>query len=236
MRRSHLFARLGCHSLEPRETPAAINFGAGFSADGLPGGLPAGYATGELLLTDGPHQGGRRLGPDSGRRPGLSDVVRLPARRRRPGDERGQGRRADLRTRGRPAPGRRGGRAGLGYAGIADSVAVKFDLVDNAGEGLDSVGVFTSGASPTMPAANLDGSGVFLHSGHPLRADLAYDGAVLAVTLTDTVTPDRVWTCFPRGYPRGPRGEHRVRRVHGRDRGSLRPPDRAVVDVPGDRG
>jgi hypothetical protein len=202
MRRSHLFARLGCHSLEPRETPAAINFGAGFSADGLPGGLPAGYATGELLLTDGPHQAAAVWAPTPVDvrafqtsfvfQPGVDDPATNGAK--------GDGLTFALVAAPPPAAGAAG--AGLGYAGIADSVAVKFDLVDNAGEGLDSVGVFTSGASPTMPAANLDGSGVFLHSGHPLRADLAYDGAVLAVTLTDTVTPDRVWTgAFPVDIP-----------------------------------
>jgi spermidine/putrescine transport system ATP-binding protein len=34
-------------------------------------------------------------------------------------------------------------------------VAVKFDLVNNAGEGSDSVGVYTNGAAPTVPADRL---------------------------------------------------------------------------------
>ena len=41
---------------------------------------------------------------------------------------------------------------GLGYAGIPASVAVKFDLYSNAGEGTDSVGLYTNGAAPTIPA------------------------------------------------------------------------------------
>jgi len=36
--------------------------------------------------------------------------------------------------------------------GIATSVAVKFDLYDNSGEGTNSTGIYVNGASPTMPA------------------------------------------------------------------------------------
>src|SRR5439155_26267498 len=65
-----------------------------------------------------------------------------------------------------------------------------FDLVDNAGEGTDSVGVYTGGAAPTTPAVNLAGTGIDLHTGHPFRADLAYDGINLNLTLTDTTAPE----------------------------------------------
>ena len=58
-----------------------------------------------------------------------------------------------LQNAGPEAVGVAGG--GLGYTGIGRSVAVKFDLVDNAGEGTDSVGVFTGGADPTTPADRL---------------------------------------------------------------------------------
>src|SRR5262245_23487176 len=56
--RSKPVARLRCDTLEPRLVPAApiLDFSTGFSADRLPGGLPAGYANGDLLLTDGPFQ------------------------------------------------------------------------------------------------------------------------------------------------------------------------------------
>ena len=57
--RSKPFARLRCDALEPRLAPAAapvIDFAAGFTEAGLPGGRPAGYADGDLLLTDGPFQ------------------------------------------------------------------------------------------------------------------------------------------------------------------------------------
>jgi hypothetical protein len=48
-------------------------------------------------------------------------------------------------------------------AGIGSSVAVKFDLYNNAGEGNNSTGLYTDGTSPTTPATTL-GSGVNLHS------------------------------------------------------------------------
>jgi hypothetical protein len=82
-----------------------------------------------------------------------------------------------------------GGAGGyLGYTGIRPSVAIKFDLFDNLGEGNDSFGVYTGGGLPTTPAISLAGAGIDLHGGHPFQAHLAYDGTSLGVTLTDTIT------------------------------------------------
>jgi hypothetical protein len=76
----------------------------------------------------------------------------------------------------------------LGYQSITPSVAVKFDLYNNAGEGVDSTGFYTDGAAPTVPALDMTASGVNLHSGDVMDAHLTYDGATLTLTLTDTVT------------------------------------------------
>jgi fibronectin type 3 domain-containing protein len=78
--------------------------------------------------------------------------------------------------------------AGLGYAGVGQSVAVKFDLYDDAGEGYDSTGLYLNGASPTVPAVDLSNSGIDLHSGDVFNVGMNYDGATLTVTLTDTTT------------------------------------------------
>jgi hypothetical protein len=79
--------------------------------------------------------------------------------------------------------------AGLGYAGITNSVAVKFDLFDNAGEGTNSTGVYTNGATPTgAGSVDLTPSGIDLHAGHLMHAEIDYTGGTLRVTLTDTVT------------------------------------------------
>ncbi len=76
----------------------------------------------------------------------------------------------------------------LGYAGIADSAAVKFDLFGNEGEGPNSVGVYFDGAMPTVPAVSLAGSGIDLHSGHVMNAGITYTGSTLNLQLTDTIT------------------------------------------------
>ncbi len=77
---------------------------------------------------------------------------------------------------------------GLGYQGISNSVAVKFDLYDNAGEGIDSTGLYSGGAIPTAPFVDLSSTGINLHSGDIMNAQLVYDGTNLTMTLTDTVT------------------------------------------------
>jgi hypothetical protein len=117
---------------------------------------------------------------------------------------------------------------GLGYGpdfpgsparGIRNSVAVKFDVYDNAGEGINSTGLFTDGRSPTVPEAgspdvvvNLDGTGIDLGSQNSFRTDLVYDGAVLTarsptVTLASAAGPTA--SIFPPS-----RRRHRLRGVH----------------------
>jgi len=91
--------------------------------------------------------------------------------------------------------------AGLGYVGIHHSVALKFDLYDNDGEGPESTGVYTAGNLPTVPAVDLTGTGINLHYGHEMDAHVTYDGAVLTLTLTDLDTP-AVWShSFPVDIP-----------------------------------
>ena len=75
--------------------------------------------------------------------------------------------------------------SGLGSAGINNSVAVKFDIHNNAGEGNDSTGVYVNGATPTVPATDLTSSGVILASGDTIHAHINYDGTNLTLTLTD---------------------------------------------------
>ena len=68
---------------------------------------------------------------------------------------------------------------------IAKSVAVKFDFFSNAGEGNDSTGLYTDGASPTIPAVDITPSGVELNSGSTITTQITYDGTNLTLTLTD---------------------------------------------------
>jgi len=76
----------------------------------------------------------------------------------------------------------------LGYRHIDNSVAIKFDLFNDAGEGSDSTGIYIDGALPTVPSVDLTGSGINLHSGDTMNAQLTYDGTTLTLTLTDLVT------------------------------------------------
>jgi hypothetical protein len=81
-----------------------------------------------------------------------------------------------------------GSSGGLGYAGIAQSLAIKFDLYNNGGEGINSTGLYLNGAAPYGNAVNLTGSGIDLHSGHTFNVRIDYDGTTLRVTITDRVT------------------------------------------------
>jgi serine/threonine protein kinase len=83
----------------------------------------------------------------------------------------------------------------LGYAGIRPSIAVKFDLYNNDGEGNNSTGLFLNGAMPSVKGVapskgrnDLNGTGIDLHSGHIFTTVLDYDGSLLRVTITDQTT------------------------------------------------
>lgn len=89
---------------------------------------------------------------------------------------------------------------GLGYGGsggITNSIAVKFDLYSNNGEGSDSTGLYVNGAVPTTPAVDMTASGVDLHSGHLFNVQMTYDGTNLTMTITDAVTN----ATFTRSWP-----------------------------------
>jgi hypothetical protein len=81
----------------------------------------------------------------------------------------------------------------LGYGGIGNSLCVKFDIFDNAGEGPNSTGIFFDGRQPTVPAGSgipdevvdLRGTTIDLHSQHRFQVDLAYDGTTLTETIRD---------------------------------------------------
>jgi hypothetical protein len=93
------------------------------------------------------------------------------------------------------------GGGGLGYQGIQNSVALKFDIYNDAGEGKDSTGVYIDGAAPTLPATDLSSTGITLTSGDLIHAHLVYSGSTLAVTLTDTKTGATVTNQFTVNIP-----------------------------------
>jgi hypothetical protein len=98
---------------------------------------------------------------------------------------------------------------GLGYGanttggtgGIPKSVAIKLDYVSNQGEGTDSTGLYQNGAAPTVPALDMTSSGIKLVSGDTISAQLTYDGAILALTLSDNVNQTSYSTSWPINIP-----------------------------------
>lgn len=95
---------------------------------------------------------------------------------------------------------------GVGYK-IANSEAIKFDLHNNAGEGINSTGFYLNGASPTTPSIDLTASGINLHSGHTFHAHLGftyfapYDGNVYTSYVTITLTDLDVFKVFQKTIP-----------------------------------
>ena len=79
---------------------------------------------------------------------------------------------------------------GLGYQGISRSVAVKFDLYGNDGEGPNSTGVFVNGDKPTNPGAvDLTPSGIVLHGGRTYDVRIEYKEKKLTLNIADAEEP-----------------------------------------------
>jgi hypothetical protein len=95
-----------------------------------------------------------------------------------------------------------GGSGGyLGYAPITPSVAIKFDLANNNGEGIDSTGIYTDGALPYTPAIDMTGTGIDLHSSHVFNVHMTYDGATLTMQITDANTQQNFVTSWAIDIP-----------------------------------
>ena len=81
---------------------------------------------------------------------------------------------------------------GLGYFGIRNSVAVKFDLIKDGG---NETGLYSDGHFPGTPApgsgdvvVSMNGSGVDILNQNPKQVVLTYGNGVLTETVTDLVT------------------------------------------------
>ena len=82
----------------------------------------------------------------------------------------------------------------LGYKGIAKSIAVKFDLYNNSGEGANSTGVYINGVAPNVPATDLTSSGINLHTNDVFNAQISGTGSTLTLTITDATTGKGAFT------------------------------------------
>ncbi len=177
-------------------TTAAINFGSGFtSSTGLVLNGGATVTNGLLQLSDG--------GSNEARSVWYSTPVSISEFTTdfsfQALNATSDGFTFAIQSVGTSAVGYDGG--SLGYQGINDSVAVKFDLYNNSGEGSDSTGVYQYGVAPTVPATDLSSTGIDLHSGHVLHAHISYDGTNLTLTLTDTTTNASVTETYAVNIP-----------------------------------
>ena len=182
-------------------TYTTIDYGSGFAAGSnltLNGG--AAVQNGGLVITDGGFTEGRSAFTTT--RVGVEKFTTSFTFKDTPGtNPLADGMAFVIQGNGPTALGPSGG--GLGYgpdnpngpAGIPNSVAIKFDLYSNNGEGTDSTGLFVNGDSPTIASkpgdtlVPLDNTGINLAAGNPIRVDLSYDtNNVLTEKLTDTVT------------------------------------------------
>jgi hypothetical protein len=78
---------------------------------------------------------------------------------------------------------------GMGYHGIPNSVAVKFDIFDPLSWlPISQTGIYTDGVEPQSQSIDLLPWGIDLTSQNPFRVNMQYDGTTLAVTITDTIT------------------------------------------------
>jgi hypothetical protein len=91
---------------------------------------------------------------------------------------------------------------GLGYGpdpldpnpgfNVKSSVALKFDLLDDAQLVHSSIGLYTNGAAPTEANAikeiDLGQFNIDLQSGHPFNVTLSYNAGTLTATITDDTT------------------------------------------------
>jgi hypothetical protein len=101
------------------------------------------------------------------------------------------------------------GGGGLGYGpdavggtgGLANSLAVKFDLYSNNGEGADSTGLYVNGVSPTTPAVDMTSSGVNLHTTDVFNVQISYNGTNLTMQITDTTTHATFTQTWPINIP-----------------------------------
>ncbi len=92
-----------------------------------------------------------------------------------------------LQNAGNTAIGSTGGGGGLGYQGLATSVALKFDTYPNQ----SATGLYVNGAAPNdtaPPAIDMTAAGIDLHNSHVFSVALTYDGTTLTQRVSDTVT------------------------------------------------
>jgi hypothetical protein len=121
-------------------------------------------------------------------------------------DPRGEGLTFILQANSPTALGQGGG--GLGYAGIGNSVAIKFDMFKPSGDH-SSTGLYVDGDYPDIAPnigpndvyVDLDGTGIDFNTQDTMQVNLAYDGTTLTQTITDLYTGTTFTTSYTVNIP-----------------------------------
>ena len=100
------------------------------------------------------------------------------------------------------------GEGGLGYAGIGNSVAIKFDMFKPSGDH-SSTGLYVDGDYPDVPPnlgpndvyVDLDGTGIDFNTQDTMQVNLTYDGTTLTETITDLFTGATFTTAYTVNIP-----------------------------------
>jgi hypothetical protein len=168
--------------VSPVITQCAINYANGFAATGLTLNGGAAIASNALQLTDGKSDEARSAFFSTPVPIGnfVTDFTFQLL------DAQADGFAFVVQTNSPAALG--GGEGGLGYQGIPNSAALKFDLWSNYGEGPSSTGFFMDGVYPAIPSINLLPSGIDLHSGHIFAVHMSYNDSLVTAAITDTAT------------------------------------------------
>lgn len=97
-----------------------------------------------------------------------------------------------------------------GQTPIGNSIAIKFDLTQANGSAYlgaspSSTGLYINGGPPMgggfIPENDLSPSGINLHSGDVMAAHIVYDGSILTMLLTDTMTGANTRMSWPVDIP-----------------------------------
>ncbi len=99
--------------------------------------------------------------------------------------------------------------AGLGYAGITNSVAVKFNLWNaNTSSAVSTTGLYTNGSLLGQPETSTAREHIDFHSGHVMQVTLQYNDPYLVEIIRDTNTGAFFRTFYYIDIPEAVGGSH----------------------------
>jgi hypothetical protein len=100
---------------------------------------------------------------------------------------------------------------GSGLYGVGNSIGIKFDMNNNSGQSLsyptggspNYTGLYMNGGPPDalIPQQDMNPYGINLYSGHLMSCTIVYDGTLLTMVVTDTVSGAACRQVWPANIP-----------------------------------